>query len=159
MERRYRELALRTYDIVDLANLPVADRHLATRELLLRSLYVSIRVSVEEMGASNELDDTLTRAEARRRRTSSAQDMQVSPPIGGRWAVGERLGLSRRLVVLGDPGAGKSTLLRWIATAYLLRMNADPDWRELPDVDTLPAEDWLPILMRCRDLDEANHPL
>ena len=58
------------------------------------------------------------------------------------------------MVVLGDPGAGKSTLLRWMATAYLLRLKSDPDWPELPDVSELPDEDWLPILVRCRDLEE-----
>jgi HEAT repeat protein len=155
IERRYRELALRTYDIVDLANLPVVDRNLATRELLLRSLYVSLRVAVETSTDSTGLEDTLSRVEARRRQPSS---MELASDIASnfeRWSVGERLGLSRRLVILGDPGAGKSTLLRWIATAYLLRLNADPDWRELPDVTTLPNEDWLPILVRCRDLDES----
>jgi predicted NACHT family NTPase len=34
-----------------------------------------------------------------------------------RSPVGERLGASRRLVVLGDPGGGKTTMLRWMATA------------------------------------------
>jgi predicted NACHT family NTPase len=57
-------------------------------------------------------------------------------------------------VVLGDPGAGKSTLLRWMATAYLLRLNADPYWRQLPDIAALPDMDWLPILVRCRDLED-----
>src|SRR5262249_21121368 len=66
--------------------------------------------------------------------------------------VGQRLQQSRRLVILGDPGAGKSTLLRWIATAYLLRLGGDSDWAALPAVDTLPDEDWLPILIRCREL-------
>src|SRR5207244_3645805 len=65
---------------------------------------------------------------------------------------GGRLRLSRRLVVLGDPGSGKTTLLRWMATAYLLKLRADPARLELPGVETLPDEDWLPILVRCRDL-------
>ena len=67
-----------------------------------------------------------------------------------------RLAQSHRLVVLGDPGAGKSTLMRWIATAYLLRLNADPDWQKLPDVAALPDTDWLPILIRCRDLEDLT---
>ncbi|MFB1488585.1 MULTISPECIES: NACHT domain-containing NTPase [unclassified Thiocapsa] len=67
-------------------------------------------------------------------------------------SVGERLGAVRRLVLLGDPGAGKSTLLRWLATAYLLRLQQAPDWADLPDVASLPDADWLPILIRCRDL-------
>lgn len=67
--------------------------------------------------------------------------------------VGERLSQAKHLVVLGDPGAGKTTLTRWIATAYLLRLKHDEDWKELPDIKTLPEADWLPIILRCRDLD------
>src|SRR5207244_2491966 len=70
-----------------------------------------------------------------------------------RTSVGERLAKAKRLVILGDPGAGKTTLTRWIATAYLLRLKQDDDWKELPDVQTLPDADLLPIVIRCRDLD------
>ncbi|MBA3241569.1 MAG: NACHT domain-containing protein, partial [Acidobacteria bacterium] len=69
--------------------------------------------------------------------------------------VGQRLGEARRLVILGDPGAGKTTMIRWIATAYLLRLKNDPDLNELPDVATLPEEHWLPVIIRCRDLDRS----
>jgi hypothetical protein len=150
LERRYRALALRTYDIVDLANLPVTDRNLATRELLLRSLYVGLRVSVDPVPG---FSDALSGTGSRQRGVSSGGE---ASDAASRWPVGERLARSRTLVVLGDPGAGKSTLLRWLATAYLLRLNADPDWQELPDVAGLPGEDWLPILVRCRDLEEAQ---
>src|ERR1044072_5124860 len=46
-ERRYRELALESCDIIDLANLPETDRHIATRQLELRRLFVPLRVRVE----------------------------------------------------------------------------------------------------------------
>lgn len=64
-QRRYCDLALRTNDIVDLANLPVTDRHLATRELLLRSLYIGLRVAVEPAPASAEADEPLHGARPR----------------------------------------------------------------------------------------------
>ncbi len=151
-ERRYRELTLESCDIIDLANLP-EDRHVATRQLELRRLYVPLRVRIEvapqtELG-EDQLEAIERRREARRRGHApwSLEDAQ------GRVPVGERLAKARRLVVLGDPGAGKSTMVRWIATAYLLRLKEDSDWNDLPDVATLPNEDWLPILVRCRDLD------
>jgi hypothetical protein len=47
-------------------------------------------------------------------------------------------------------------MLRWIATCYLLRLARDPDWSALPHAATLPDDDWLPILVRCRDLDDPQ---
>ena len=41
-EERYRSIALKTCDIVNLAELPERDRHLAMRELELRRLYVRV---------------------------------------------------------------------------------------------------------------------
>jgi len=163
-ERRFRDVQLAVHDIIDLANLP-SDRHIATRQLMLRSLFVPLRVRLErEAGRDIEAEELV--ALERRRRPGSAEDqaptLSASGPSQGRALapggaaalaqVGQRLQQSRRLVVLGDPGAGKSTLLRWVATAYLLRLQRDPDWGDLPAVDTLPDEDWLPILIRCREL-------
>lgn len=144
LERRYRDLALSTCDIVHLAYLPNEDRELATKELLLRSLYVSLRVGVRE-NESLEAEEALQDSEGRPWKFPSL--------VEERFSIGERLKESKRLVVLGDPGAGKSTMLRWIATAYLLRLKSDPDWHALPDVDTLPDADWLPLLIRCREID------
>jgi NACHT domain len=88
------------------------------------------------------------------RRSLNVQDWlrAKSPVERQRVSIGERLAQTGRLVVLGDPGAGKTTLMRWIATAYLLRLKQDDHWKELPDVKTLPDSDWLPIIVRCRDL-------
>ncbi|GIF73696.1 NACHT domain-containing protein [Asanoa siamensis] len=139
-EDRYRALALEACDLVDLANLPETDRHIALRQLELRRLYVALRVRPLP---AKSLGDTLEQLEP-----AGARE----PGDGARMPVGRQLGDARRVVVLGDPGSGKSTLLRWIATAYLLRLAEDPDWRALPDVGTLPDVDLLPVLIRCRDL-------
>jgi HEAT repeat protein len=152
-EHNYCDLVLRLHDIIDLANLPVADRNLVTRELLLRNLYVALRVGMEAASESSNLHETQDIDKAERR---SAFSKQKNLGATKRWSVGERLAKARKLVVLGDPGAGKSTLLRWIATAYCLRFNAHPDWQQLPDVADLPDEDWLPILIRCRDLEKPQ---
>lgn len=152
LEQRYWDIALKTCDIVDLANLPIGDRDLVTKELLLRSLYVSLRVLVEIPPGidPSDLDSKLQSIETRR------GDSGDGGSPGSRSSIGERLQESKRLVVLGDPGAGKSTMLRWIATAYLLRLRSDPDWSQLPDAETLPDTDLLPLLIRCRDMDERE---
>ena len=104
-------------------------------------MYVGLRVRLD--GGTRWADVE----EAAVRRTLGDKE----PPV--RAHIGELLAAARQIIVLGDPGAGKSTLLRWIATAYLLRIRADPDWAALPDVPSLPDENWLPILVRCRELD------
>jgi GTPase SAR1 family protein len=160
-EERYRELALESCDIIDLANLPETDRHIAFRKLVVRQLYVALRVQVEISAETVPEDSALELIEKQRRlkRLSLPKWIQETNedniPNCARVPIGERLAKARRLMVLGDPGAGKTTLLRWIATAYLLRLKGDPDWQDLPDIATLPAEDWLPIIIRCRDLDES----
>jgi hypothetical protein len=121
--------------------------------LELRRLYVALRVRVEIV-PGDEIDGAKFE-ELEKRRIAGRLGREQAAKEGDRVSVGERLAASRRLVVLGDPGAGKTTLVRWIATAYLLRLKKDPDWSALPDVATLPEEDWLPIIVRCRDLDQS----
>ncbi|MBV9789686.1 MAG: hypothetical protein JOZ51_15975, partial [Chloroflexi bacterium] len=159
-EQRYRDLALHSCDIIDLANLPENDRHVATRQLELRRLYVALRVRVELPLGMDAADADLEALEKRRlmqlRSLAGWTTGEMAPAldVNKRVSVGERLAVAKRLVVLGDPGAGKTTLIRWIATAYLLRLKNDPDWNALPDVGTLPDANWLPIIVRCRDLDQ-----
>nr|VFK61205.1 MAG: HEAT repeat-containing protein [Candidatus Kentron sp. UNK]VFK69810.1 MAG: HEAT repeat-containing protein [Candidatus Kentron sp. UNK] len=178
LEALYRKLALDACDIIDLANLPEDDRHIATRNLELRRLYVALRLR-REIRAWEEPDDKTLAALEGRRAPRWGEAGWRNDEEKDRVSLGERLGEAGRLVVLGDPGAGKSTLLRWLATAYLLRLEDDPDFKDLPDIaslpkpkqatpgsaafqaaslknadkmSALPAGGWLPILVRCRDL-------
>jgi predicted phosphodiesterase len=148
----YRQLLLKSCDIIDLANLPGQDRLLVQRQLDLRRLFVPLHVSIEKpptnTKAWNELE---TRREARKRLSKIEEGSHER-----RAKVGHRLAAARRLIILGDPGGGKTTLTRWIATSYLLRLKKDPDQNALPEVETLPSEDWLPVLIRCRDLDREG---
>ncbi|MGK5682331.1 HEAT repeat domain-containing protein [Actinoplanes sp. URMC 104] len=155
--RRYRDLLLGTTDIINLANLP-ADRRLATQELALRNLFLPLTVRADtepdatppSAPGAREQHPALTGPRRIRGPVQSARvETTAQPP-------GVRLEAARRLVVLGHPGSGKTTLLRWMATAYLLRLRDDPAWHDLPGVDTLPDKDWLPILVRCRDLGPAQ---
>ena len=149
-EERYRALLLETCDIVNLANLPELNPELAQRQLELRRLYVPLRVWIG-VEAGEYIDGEIEWG------TNWKQHLEkeIKGRKRQRLPVGERLAKAKRLVVLGGPGAGKSTLTRWIATAYLLRLKCDPDLQDLPDVKSLPDEDWLPIIVRCRDLDQS----
>ena len=60
--------------------------------------------------------------------------------------VGKVLSKYSRLALLGPPGSGKSTLLKRLAVAYTA-----PQRSSQVD-DELPARDWLPIFLRCRDI-------
>lgn len=149
LEARYRDIALKACDIIDLANLPEDDRHLASRELELRRLYVALRMQLEIKADDEVKDDTLKVLEHKRRNDSWQDDGFEDSEL---VSLGERLSANKRIIILGDPGAGKSTLLRWLSTAYLLKLQTNSDWRDLPDIASLPNAQWLPILIRCRDL-------
>jgi HEAT repeat protein/GTPase SAR1 family protein len=181
---RYRDLTLERCDILDLAGLPEDDRHLATQKFVLRNFYVPLRVRVEATVLTEEdLIKLESRRESERLQAAGREKSKQENSV--RVAVGERLQQNPRFVVLddletgkagktiqqeagktiqqnihfvvlGDPGAGKTTLIRWLVTAYLLKMKQDIDFAQLPDVKTLPDRDWLPILIRCRELDQDS---
>ena len=158
----YCEKALRAWDIIDLSNLPEGDIHIATQKLLLRQLYMALRLNVEISQDRGGEEAAFARLEERRdarRLWEAGRGRIMEPPPwepGERPSVGERLGLAHRLVILGDPGGGKTTMMRWMATTYLLRYRDDPAWRHIPDAETLPDRRWIPVLIRCRDLGEAD---
>ena len=160
---RYCEKALDAWDIIDLSNLPADDIDIGTQQLLLRQLYMPLRIQVEPTKRGEGDDAALARLEEQReaRRHREAGHLFADGPdrpdrTESRSPVGERLGASRRLVVLGDPGGGKTTMLRWMATAYLLRHKGDDAFSHIPDTQTLPSQPWIPVLIRCRDLGEAD---
>lgn len=157
---RYRELMLESCHIIDISNLP-EDRHTATREISLSKLYVPLRVRVQSSREGEITESMLQEMDKHREALrvlaaggSSRHPDREEPEE--RTTIGERIAESGKIVLLGDPGAGKTTLLRWIATAYLLRLKNDPAFKDLPDVSCLPNGDWLPVLIRCRDLDKSK---
>jgi hypothetical protein len=87
---------------------------------------------------------------------SQAEDevsQEEKTPTHKSVSVGELLEHSQHLAFLAKPGGGKSTLVKRLATAY-----AFPS--RLKEVaDGLPERDWLPLILRCRELrDRAHRP-
>ena len=54
VEESYRRIALRSHDIIDLANLPEDDRNLAAKQFELRRLYVALRAQRQTSGDSTQ---------------------------------------------------------------------------------------------------------
>lgn len=147
-EAKYQKLLLDSCDLINLANLPEADRHIAHRQLELRRLYVPLRVIVDE---AEDLPDGVSHSV-----DGDGDGEEFETLDDDRVSFGSVLQDNKRVVVLGDPGSGKTTLTHWLITAYLLRLKQDPEWQQLPDASSLPQNDHMPILVRCRDLDEQS---
>src|ERR1039458_8114161 len=76
------------------------------------------------------------------------------PPEEKVLSIGEALERSPHLALLAMPGGGKSTLVKRLATAY-----AFPE-RRGEVADGLPERQWLPLILRCRELrDRAHRPI
>ncbi|MFN9660140.1 MAG: NACHT domain-containing protein, partial [Cyanobacteriota bacterium] len=155
----YCQKALDAWDIIDLSNLPEGDLHMATQKFLLRQLYMPLRISFSKASRDPHDDAQLNGLEDVREKRrlidagrTDSMDAAELAAMQTAMPVGERLNSCQRLVILGDPGAGKTTMLRWLATAYLLRHIADPALDQIPDVQTLPPQAWIPVLIRCRDI-------
>ena len=171
----YAKAARKLWDIVDLTGLPEDERSLAMSRFFLRQLYTPLRIVIQRSADDDSLVGHPTRREPEQ---SAPAGRPVSGDREDRLSLGAWLkqaltpkekgeaksgdvaagpaAEAPRFVLLGDPGAGKTTLLRWLATSCLLRFEDSPDLGLLPDVESLPEVDWLPILVRCRDLDKAR---
>ena len=81
LEARYRELALKACDIIDLANLPEDDRHPASRELELRRLYVALRMRLEVQAGDAVDDETLAVLDGKLLFEHFNENFQVLDPL------------------------------------------------------------------------------
>jgi hypothetical protein len=133
--QRYRTWLAEECGYMQLDGLPV-DTDLGSSRPRLERLFVPLKahlLAAEQVQGQPERDD---------------EKKKEPQPIG------HLLAHYPRLALLAAPGGGKSTLLKRLATAYAMPQ------RLAEAADDLPAQDWLPLLLRCRDLrEQARHPI
>ncbi|MFO1513426.1 MAG: NACHT domain-containing protein [Verrucomicrobiota bacterium] len=129
----YKQWLVEECGYIQLDGLP-ADTDLSATRLKLERLFVPLKASfIPDEDDHSDAQQTL-------------RDLTMT--------VGELLEGTPRLALLAMPGGGKSTLLKRLATAY-----AFPERRE-EIADNLPSHDWLPLILRCRELrDRAHRPI
>jgi len=132
---RYRQWVLAECGHIQLDGLP-ADADLSALRMKLERLFVPLKIVTAKRKPADEKEpETGDKSES------------IVP-------VGDFLDSHSRFSLLAKPGGGKSTLLKRLASAY-----ASPERRAETD-DRLPERDWLPLLLRCRELrDRAHRPI
>ncbi len=153
----YIQRTLGEHDIIDLTGLP-EDISTATVRGLLRHLYMPLRLNMEPETRSELARAIASMEDQRKKRLDWESGRRDADQPSERQArpLGAEITDFRRVMVLGDPGAGKTTLLRWLATAMLLRLEGHDELSGIPDTDTLPDDNWLPVLIRCREIADAD---
>lgn len=125
------------YGNFTLEGFPV-DQYVGSKSIGLEELYVS--QTLEEILDS---DETFPDAEEGGEEVPSKERLKLSAVLEENTAI----------AVLGMPGSGKTTLVKRLATSY-----AAPSRRLLVG-DSLPDKDWVPLVLRCRDIQNAKWAL
>jgi len=136
----YRRWVVADCGYIQLDGLP-ADTDLAASRMRLEKLFIPLKLNVTEPRPEQEGE----------KHDGEKQEEEKQDEI---VRVGDFLRSTSRVAILAQPGGGKSTLLKRIAVAY-----ADPD-RHKEVSDGLPDRNWLPLVLRCRELrDRYNLPI
>jgi hypothetical protein len=131
---------------IQLAGLP-ADRDIGSRGLRLESIFVPLHVAKSHLFSESEANQVLDSDETTRHDPRTRLSHKKERSAEQRLSFGKVFADRSRIAILGLPGGGKSTLLKRLATAY-----AFPSRRDSIK-DQLPARTWLPLFVRCRQLD------
>jgi hypothetical protein len=133
-KRDYASFLLKEYDVITLDGLPI-DHEMGSQKFSLNDLYVNLSLADME-GRYGETNDQLA---------ESDDEHEHAPVRRKSKSIREVLSLYPRVAILGAPGAGKTTLLKRLAVTYATSISE----RKVTD---LPAEDWFPLVIRCRQL-------
>jgi len=122
---------------IQLEGLP-ADQEVGSRKIDLESIFVPLHLIEQQPSSADATQSSTGRKSAGPKKSRDARNERLS--------IGEVLSKHARVAVLGLPGGGKSTLLKRLAIAY-----AFPERRKLIH-DDLPDRVYLPLFLRCRQL-------
>ncbi|SHI11425.1 NACHT domain-containing protein [Streptomyces sp. 3214.6] len=131
----YYEHLIQEYGNFTLEGFPV-DQYVGSKSISLENLYIP--QMLEEVFD----DEPSTDAEEGERY-----------PRKNRIRVSDALSSGNAIAILGVPGAGKTTLIKRLATSY-----ADRDRLGLVR-DSLPKTAWVPLVLRCRDIQDASRTI
>jgi len=137
---RYHTYLESEYGSIQIEGLPT-DQELGTRRLKLEELYTPLHLQplvLETTPLGTGQDEPF----------QDAMPSDLSKREPERLPVGSVLAKHPRVAVLAPPGGGKSTLLKRVATAY-----ASKERSSLVQ-DQLPKREWLPLVIRCRQLNK-----
>jgi energy-coupling factor transporter ATP-binding protein EcfA2 len=150
----YRDFLGREYGRITVDGLP-ADEQVGSKSIALADLFVPVHLQpvITTKPISAPVDES-------RGPTSSADpdpflddDDELDNPSNAparRNTLGSVVARGESIAVLGPPGCGKSTLLKRLAVAYGVPA------KRTEIADDLPDRDWLPFVVRCRQLDAGT---
>jgi len=168
----YFNLVLRSCNVIDLGGLPEGDRGIVSRKFTLREFYIPLRL----VRIKNELEDLVDDQEKWKEfdylaadgiNPTTANDVDdntkiqvddIQIELKEENSFGRIFEANKRLVILGDPGSGKSTLARWITSAMILKWKNEYKTFKFPDSEAVPNVNYIPILIRCREILQDNQP-
>lgn len=130
LETDYRSRVSAAYGVITLEGMP-ADETVGSRPLRLESIYVP--TSLVPLSSP-----TLAQSEVKREPIFEGEREGVP--------ASEVLSSCRQVAILGMPGSGKSTFVKRLATRYASQTDQNVV------NDGLPARDWLPFVIRCRQV-------
>jgi hypothetical protein len=157
----YRRWLIDECAYVQLDGLP-ANSDVSPTKLKLERLFIPIKAIAtkhQETGAATVRIDMKMSRHAKRIYYEKMLDSEVVKSIDYRIFFNQPVSISEllvpevRLALLAPPGGGKSTLLKRLATEYGFANQL------VKFADEMPVQDWLPLIIRCRDLqDQAKEP-
>lgn len=139
--QRYVRYLQSEFGNITLEGLP-ADQEVGARQIRVESLFVPMRV--QRVAGGSSAGDEISTSDVS---LGFEERLFEAEP----QAFGAVLASEDRVALLAGPGGGKSTLLKRLATAY-----SNPERHATGD-DELPDRQWLPLVIRCRQLGELAH--